>query len=80
MISTKIINNTIRIVCTQNQTINVKQLKEIYRTVALFINQNNSLPILVELEKNVKISPSAKKIFERIDNHGLKTARIIISG
>jgi hypothetical protein len=80
MISIRLINNTIRINCSKNQTIDAFRLKRLYRSGLKFMMQNGNLPVIVETERNVKLSEEAKKLFNRLDTKCNKLTLIIISG
>lgn len=80
MIDTRVINNTIRIRCSSNQTINTDKLKYLYRTGMRFISQHKNFPIIVDLEKNVSLSNNAKKIVGRIEPKWNNKTIVIIAG
>lgn len=80
MISTTLIDNIIRINCSKNQLIDVKQLKQIYRASFKLIDKHGTTPIIVNTENNVQLSTTAKKIFRRLNNKYNDITLIIISG
>jgi ABC-type lipoprotein export system ATPase subunit len=79
MLATRIQDNSIRIICSNNQIIDTKKLKTLYRTVLRFIHQNGNLPIIVDAGRNVSLSNQASKLFKRIEKCSDKTL-IIIAG
>lgn len=80
MISVRVINKLIKIRCSKNQLIDTEKLKYLYRTGYRFVSQNNGLPIIVELEENVKFSRKAQKMFDIIDSKFKHKTLIIIAG
>jgi len=80
MISTRLINKSIQILCTKNQTINTERLKLLYRTSFKFMEQNKHYPIIIDVEKNVKLSSNARKMFERLDAKRNNVTLVIVAG
>jgi len=78
MISVRLMNKTIKILCTKNEIIDINKLKRLCRTSFKFIEQNKYFPIIVEVEKNVKLKNDAKKMLERIDARDNNTLVIIV--
>jgi len=79
MLSTRLHKNSINIICSKNQQINTNNLKDLYRTVLKFKNQNNKLPVIVELERNVQVSNSARNLFNKIEEKCTDQTLIIIA-
>ena len=66
MIQIRKVGNFIKINCSENQVIRKNQLLRMYRSGSNFIKQNGSLPIIIDVEKNVRLSDDAQSIFNRL--------------
>jgi len=67
MICIKLVDKNIKINCTRNQLIDTKKIVKLYRTSIRLINVNGNIPIIVDIESNVRLSNRAKKIFTRLN-------------
>ena len=67
MISTGIRDGTIRVFCSKDQIISSKRLKRIYKNSLRLLNQHGNLIIVVDVEKNVRLSGSALELFNRLE-------------
>ena len=67
MISIKLVDKNIKINCTRNQLIDTKKIVKLYRTSIRLINENGNIPIIVDIDLNVRFSNKAKKIFNRLN-------------
>jgi hypothetical protein len=80
MISIKLVDKNIKINCTGNQLIDTKKIVKLYRTIIRLINVNGNIPIIVDIESNVRLSNRAKKIFTRLNTKCDGITLVIIYG
>lgn len=80
MISVRLQGKIIRIVCSNNQLLDIREIVSFYRTGIKLLEQNGSLPIVVDVGKNVKLTDGAKKIFNQLYSKNTDITLIIISG
>ncbi len=80
MISVRLIDETIRVNCSKNQTIDTAVLKQLWRTGLKFITQNGNIPVIVDLERNVKLSEQAQQLFSDLNKKCKEITLVIISG
>ncbi len=79
MLSTRLNKNSINVICSNHHQIDTTVLKDLYRTVLKFIHQNNELPIIVEVERSVRISNHARDLFSKIETKCNDKTLIIIA-
>ena len=80
MISARIEDNNVRISCSQNQTITADKLRRIYNMGTKFIQQNGNIPVIVDTNKNVKLSQEAQIMFRRLEMKLNNLTLVIIQG
>ena len=80
MLAVRLQNKSIKVICSGNQIIDTSKLKNLYRTSLKFLNQNNKLPVIIEIEKNVKISDRVQELFNKIETKCSDRTLIIIAG
>lgn len=80
MIGVHLMDNTIRINCSSNQIIDTLKLKEMYRSGIKLVEPSDNLPIIVDVDSNVKFSDKALLLFNRLDRMCTEITLVIISG
>lgn len=80
MISVNLVENTIRINCSNNEIIDSLKLKGIYRSVLKYVKKRGVLPVIVDVDSNVKLSDQALLLFNRLDSMCSELTLVIISG
>jgi hypothetical protein len=65
MIRIMIIDNTINIACSGDKVIDLRKMKDIYRTALRFIEQHGKIPIVIMFERKLKLNDQANRIFSR---------------
>ena len=80
MISTRFQDNTVRIICSGKQTIQLNDLKRIYRNGLRVKNGKENISVIVQVSKNVKLSKEAQELFDRVESKENENTLVIISG
>ena len=78
MINTRLIDEKIRISCSDNEVIGVDKLKRLFKTSVRFLEQNNNAPIIVDVGSQVRMSNGAQQIFDRWNNFAKHVTLVII--
>lgn len=80
MIRIRKIGDFIKINCSKNQVIRKNQLVRMYRSGSNLIKQNGNLPIIIDVERNVRLSDDAQSIFNRLGVEVKNRTVVILCG
>jgi hypothetical protein len=80
MIRIMIIDDTISITCSETKVIDLRKLKDVYRTGLRFVEQHGNMPIVIESEKKLRLNSQANRIFSRWKRKRNDLTLVIIEG
>lgn len=80
MTSARLMDRTIRIICSENEIIDTNKLRHLYRAGVKLVSQNQDFPIIIQAGQNVIFCKKVRKIVERLEPKWKNKTIVFIAG